>query len=90
MASTHEGSMAQDDLARQRRKREARLLDQRLPDFPALTMADVVADALAVNTDEQTAVDMGSYLAGQGHSSQTIETVLAYLWRQGVADEPGS
>lgn len=90
MASLNQAPMADDDLARQRRKREARLLDQPLLDFPALTVADVVADALAANIDGQTAVDLVSYLATQGHSSQTIEMVLGYLQRQGVVDGPNS
>lgn len=90
MERVNEAPIAHDDLARQRRKREARLLDQPLPDFPALTVADVVADALAANTDGHPAVDIVSYLSGQGHSWQTIETVLAYLQRQGVVTGPSS
>lgn len=90
MERVNEGPIADDDLARQRRKREARLLDQPLPDFPALTVADVVADALAATAEGPTAVDMVSYMARQGHSSQTIETVLAYMQRQGLVEGAGS
>jgi hypothetical protein len=86
----NEVPMVDDDLARQRRKREARLLDQPLPDFPALTVADVVADTLAASADRRTAGDAVGYMARQGHSSQTINTVLAYLQRQGLVEGSGS
>lgn len=88
MARPGEGSMADDDLSRQRRKREARLLDGPIPDFPALTVADVVADVLAASDQGEDALDVPTYLAEQGHSWQTIETVVAYLQRQNLPDRP--
>jgi hypothetical protein len=70
--------MADDDLSRQRRKRQARLLDRPVPDFPALTVADVVADVVAMS-DEGAALDVPSYLAERGHTGATIDSVVAYL-----------
>jgi hypothetical protein len=80
--------MADDDLSRQRRKREARLLDRPVPDFPALTVADIVADVFAATDGGHAALDVPSYLAERGHTSTTIETVLAYLQGQGPSDRP--
>jgi hypothetical protein len=73
--------MGDDDLSRQRRKREARLLDGEVPDFPGLTVADVVADVLAASTDGHAALDVPNYLVERGHTSMTIKTVVGYLQR---------
>jgi hypothetical protein len=70
-----------DDLARQRRKREARLLDQQVVEFPTKTLADVVADVLATR-DGNAGLDVRGYLAVQGYGWRTIEAVLGYLHRQ--------
>jgi hypothetical protein len=74
--------MIGDDLARQRRKREARLLDGQIPDFPGLTVADLVADVLAVTDEGHAALDVPDYLLERGHTSTTITTVVDYLRRQ--------
>ena len=74
--------MGDDDLSRQRRKREARLLDGEIPDFPGVTVADVVADVLAASNEGHSALDVPSYLAERGHTSTTIKTVVDYLQRQ--------
>jgi hypothetical protein len=74
--------MGDDDLSRQRRKREARLLDGEVPDFPGLTVADVVADVLAASDEGHAALDVPSYLVARGHTSTTITTVVDYLQRQ--------
>jgi hypothetical protein len=89
MTSPVEDPIADDDLSRQRRKREARLLDRHVVDFPALTVADVVADVLAASDSGETALDVPRYLAGQGHGWQTIETVVGYLQRQDPSNRPG-
>ena len=70
-----------DDLSRQRRKREARLLDGEIPDFPGLTLADVVADVLAASNHGRAAFDVPDYLVERGHTSMTIKTVVDYLQR---------
>jgi hypothetical protein len=84
MASSFEASLGDDDLSRQRRKREARLLDQSVPHFPTLTLADVVADVLARSDEGRAVFDVSAYLADHGHGWQTIETVVAYLKRHGL------
>jgi hypothetical protein len=73
--------MGDDDLSRQRRKREARLLDGDVPDFSGLTVADVVADVLAASNDGCAAFDVPNYLVERGHTSMTIKTVVEYLRR---------
>lgn len=78
-----------DDLARQRRKREARLLDQSLVDHPALTLADVVAEVLAVSdADADEVLDVRSYLVAEGHHWRTVEAVVAYLQRHDATNPP--
>ena len=79
-----------DDLARQRRKRDARLLDQPVIDFPSLTLADVVADVLAASDQGRKPLDVHGYLAAQGHGQGTVEAVVAYLHRQHWPDGPTS
>jgi hypothetical protein len=80
--------MGDDDLSRQWRKREARVLDGDVPDFPGLTVADVVADVLAASNDGPASFDVPRYLAERGHSSRTIRTVREYRRRQRPALRP--
>jgi hypothetical protein len=82
MPGSVEHSMGGDDLSRQRRKREARLLDRQLPDFAGVTVADVVADVLAASDEGRAPLDVPAYLAERGHTSTTITTVVDYLQRQ--------
>jgi hypothetical protein len=84
MPHASEGRDGDDDLARQRRKREARLLDQQLVDSPELTLADVVADVLAASDTDPGTLDVRGYLAAEGHHWRTIEAVVAYLHRHYV------
>ena len=81
MPSSIETWMGDDDLSRQRRKREARLLDGEVPDFPGLTVADVVADVLAASHEGHATFDVPNYLVERGHTSMTITTVVEYLQR---------
>lgn len=82
MQSSIEPWMDDDDLSRQRRKREARLLDGGVADFPGVTVADVVADVLAASDEGDAALDVPSYLLERGHTRTTITTVVDYLQRQ--------
>jgi hypothetical protein len=88
MPGSIEPSMDDDDLSRQRRKREARLLDGQLRDFPGVTVADVVADVLAASDEGRTPLDVHDYLAERGHTPATIATVVDYLQRQGPPRRP--
>jgi hypothetical protein len=81
MPSSAETWMGDDDLSRQRRKREARLLDRDIPEFPGLTVADLVADVLAASSDGRSAFDVPDYLVERGHTSLTIKTVVDYVQR---------
>ena len=82
MSDSSEEWDGDDELARQRRKREARLLDQRTFDFQELTLADLVADVLAAIEMSRGPLDIRAYLAGQGHGWRTIEAVVGHLRRQ--------
>ena len=84
MPHSSEGRDGDDDLARQRRKREARLLDQQLVDSPELTLADVVADVLAASDTDPGTLDVRGYLTAEGHHWRTIEAVIGYLHRHYV------
>lgn len=83
MVSPFEASSFEDDLSRQRRKREARLLDQPVTGFAGLIVADIVAEVLAVTDEGRAMLNVPAYLAEQGHDWQTIEAVVGYLHRQG-------
>jgi hypothetical protein len=83
-----------DDLSRQRRKREARLLDGQVPDHPSVTVGDLVADVLAASHDGHAALDVPQYLLERGHTPTTVATVVGYLQRhrllQPVTGQSGS
>ena len=86
MTSSTERRDGDDDLARQRRKREARLLDEHVADFPELTLADVVAEVLAASDTAPGTLDVRGYLATEGHGWRTIEAVVGYLDRHYLPD----
>jgi hypothetical protein len=83
MASAFEASMGEDDLSRQRRKREAKLLDEPVAGFPGFTLADVIAEVLAASDEGRSLLNVPAYLAEQGHDWHTIEAVVGYLHRHG-------
>lgn len=74
--------MGDDDLSRQRRKRETRMLDGQVPGHPGITVGDLVADVLAASEDGRAALDVPAYLLERGHTSTTVTTVVGYLERQ--------
>lgn len=73
--------MGDDDLSRQRRKRDARLLDGQVPDHPGITVGELVADVLAASHDGHAALDVPRYLLERGHTPTTVATVVGYLQR---------
>lgn len=81
MASPVKAPLANDDVSRQRRKREARFYRQ-VAGVPGLSVADVVADVLAASDEGRTALDVPGCLAERGHTGSTIEIVVAYLQGQ--------
>jgi hypothetical protein len=82
--------MADDDLSRQRRKRDERLLSQPIPGAPELTVGDLVADVLAAADSRDggagSDLDVPSYLADRGHDWPTIKTVVEYVERHESVD----
>jgi hypothetical protein len=81
--------IADDDLSRQRRKRDARLLAQELPGTSDTTVGELVADLVAAidtgsGREDRAEFDIREYMAERGHSWRTITTVEDYLERQGV------
>jgi hypothetical protein len=88
MVSSTEVWEGDDDLARQRRKRDTRLLDEHLVDYPALTIADVVAEVLAASDAADEPLDVRTYLLAEGHHWRTIEAVVAFMERYDVPDGP--
>jgi hypothetical protein len=90
MRSPMDYPMGDDDLARQRRKREARLLDQQVAGFSGLTVADVVADVLAASDGGRAPLDVRGYLEAWGYGPQTIDAVIGYLRRQRQFEPPDS
>jgi hypothetical protein len=74
--------LADDDLSRRRRAREARLLAQPVAGAPGLTVADVVADVLAESDEGRIALDVPDYLANCGYTAPTIDAVVGWLRRQ--------
>lgn len=70
----------EDDLTRQRRKREARLLDQRVTERPELTIADLVADVLAA-CEGDGSLDVAGHLAVLGYGPETTAAVVGYVHR---------
>lgn len=87
--------IADDDLSRRRRAREARLLAQPVAGAPGLTVADVVADVLAESDEGRIALDVPDYLTNRGYPAPTIDAVVGWLRRQrptvvadGARDDP--
>jgi hypothetical protein len=79
--------VADDDLSRQRRKRDARLLAQELPGTRDTTVGELVADlvaaiATASDDEDESELDIREYMAERGHTRSTITSVEDYLERQ--------
>lgn len=71
--------VGEDEVARQRQKHWAKSLNRTVPDFPAMTLRDLVADVLAASDEAGGALDVAELLTDQGHSPTTIQTVQRYL-----------
>lgn len=69
----------EDEVARQRRKHWAASLNRPVPGFPAMTLGQIVAGVPAATAEAGGALDVAQFLAGQGHSQETIEKVQGYL-----------
>lgn len=68
-----------DEVARQRRKRAADLLDRPVAGFDDVTLNDVLTSVVAASGEEGGPLDVERYLTERGHASQTVELVLVCL-----------
>jgi hypothetical protein len=73
------GSHGQDELACQRQKHWAASLRRSVPGFGAITVGQLVAVVRAATAKAGGTLDVTGFLARQGHSQETIETVRSYL-----------
>lgn len=80
--------MADDDLSRQRRKRDERLLARPLPEEPTMTVGDLVADVVAASDGDDDEFDVRDYLAERGHDWATIKAVVDYVERRAAPPSP--
>lgn len=68
-----------DQVARQRRKRAAALLDRSVAGFDELTLEDVVRSVIAASDEAKGALNVEQFLTDRGHAWQTIEMVQTCL-----------
>jgi hypothetical protein len=69
------GSNRQDELAFQRRKHWAASLRRPVPGFAGVTLGQLVAGVRAATAEAGGTLDVTAFLARQGHSPETIESV---------------
>ncbi len=68
-----------DQVARQRRKRAASLLDRSVAGFDGVTLDDVVRSVLSAIDETNGPLDVDQFLEERGHTWQTVEMVRACL-----------
>lgn len=68
-----------DQVARQRRKRAAVLMDRSVAGFDELTLGDVVRSVIAASDEARGALNVEQFLTERGHGWQTIEMVQTCL-----------
>jgi len=83
----HPSSFPIDEVARQRDRRQARLLAIPLIEQPESTLGDVVDSVRAARDELPGPLDVDQFLIDAGHGWRTIEAVKAYLDH---ADHPGA
>jgi hypothetical protein len=72
-------SGSDDEVSRQREKRNTAFLARLVPGFPGLTFGQTVARVVLAGEQAADVLDVERFLADQGHDWRTIESVLAYL-----------
>jgi hypothetical protein len=75
----HPSTIPIDEVARQRERRNTRLLANPLVEDPELTLRDVVDLVRAARDELPNPVDIDQFLAAGGHGWRTIEAVKTYL-----------
>jgi hypothetical protein len=68
-----------DQVARQRRKRAAALLDRSVAGFDEVTLGDVLRSVVAASDETDGPLDVKRFLTDRGHTWQTVELVLTCL-----------
>ena len=68
-----------DEVARQRRKRAAGLLDRPVAGFDDVTLSDVLTSVVAAGEESRGPLDVERFLIERGHAWQTVEMVLVCL-----------
>jgi hypothetical protein len=81
----HPSTIPIDEVARQRERRNTRLLANPLIENPELTLRDVVDLVRAARDELPYPVDVDQFLADGGHGWRTIEAVKTYLDNEGAA-----
>jgi hypothetical protein len=74
-----EGPDDGDEVARQRRKRAALLLDRSVAGFDDVTLDDVLRSVAAAADESEGPLDVELFLTERGHVWQTIEIVQVCL-----------
>ena len=75
----HPASLPIDEVARQRQRRQVRLLAIPLIEQPDATLGDVVDSVRAARDELPGHLDVDQFLTDAGHGWRTIEAVKAYL-----------
>ncbi|MGH9226569.1 MAG: hypothetical protein ACRD2W_22920 [Acidimicrobiales bacterium] len=70
-----DGSDNGDQVARQRRKRAASLLDRPVAGFEEVTLEDVLRSVIAATDECDGPLDVDRFLTERGHVWQTVEMV---------------
>lgn len=74
-----EGPDKGDQVARQRRKRAADLLDRPVAGFDDVTLNDVLVSVVAASGEGDGPLDVERFLTERGHAWQTVELVRVCL-----------
>ena len=72
-------SGSDDEVSRQREKRNTAFLARVIPGFPGLTFGQTVTHVVLAAEQAADVLDVERFLTDQGHDWRTIESVLAYL-----------
>jgi hypothetical protein len=75
----HPASHPIDEVARQRQRRGARLLANRLVETPELTLGEVVDSVRAARDELPEPLDIEQFLVESGHGWRTVEAVKTFF-----------
>jgi hypothetical protein len=89
-----DGGEGVDEVARQRHKRAAAMLDRPVAGFDDVTLEDVLRSVIAATDESDGALDVERFLTERGHVWQTVEMVRVCLtfvdrWVSSPPPHPG-